>query len=146
MDQTPALETPKTAFVVLWALYFLVYLGLQLLQLFLLARIYWMRKKVFNIIDPNIAVKYDLHIEKYQGQFVAARNAWADDKWGFGQIMSLALWLPMVVEMMYLIAGMPLLIQLVLYVRLDNGGLVTIVGEKRGLTGRLPEPWTAAET
>ena len=85
-------------------------------------------------------------IERYQNQFVTARNGWGDDSWGIGQIMSLSLWLPTILETVYLTIGMAQLFQLVLYVRLANWGLVTIVGEERGLTERLPQPWVAALT
>ena len=125
-------QTWKRVFVVFQTLYPPAYLGMQFLQFFLLSRIYWMRKMMFNIINPNIAVKYEADISKYYGQFVAARNGWADDKWGFGQITSLSLWIPAILEMIYLTLGMPQLFQPVLYVQLANGGLATINGK---------EPW-----
>lgn len=133
-EREPTKQTRKTASVVFWTLYFPVYVGLQFLQFFLLSRIYWMRKMVYNIINPNIAVKYEADIGKYHDQFVTARNDWADDKWGFGQIMSLSLWLPTIMEMVYLIISMPPLFQPVLYVQLANGGLATIIGEERWFT------------
>ena len=144
--QKPPVETRKTVFVVLWTLYIPVYLALQFLPIYLLLRIFWMRGQVRSIINPDIAAKYDPDIEKYKGEFFEAWSSWDDDDWGFGQIMSLSLWLPTILETVYLTIGMAQLFQLVLYVRLANWGLVTIVGEERGLTERLPQPWVAALT
>ena len=46
-------------------------------------------------------------IERYQNQFVTARNGWGDDSWGIGQIMSLSLWPLTILEMVFIIFCMP---------------------------------------
>ncbi|KAI5816262.1 hypothetical protein BZA77DRAFT_313244 [Pyronema omphalodes] len=52
---------------------------------------------------------------------VAAVETWDNDEWTFGQVLSMSLWFPALLEMFYSM----------------------ITGDERALTGTLPRPWKA---
>ncbi|KAI5809161.1 hypothetical protein BZA77DRAFT_362083 [Pyronema omphalodes] len=107
---------------VIWGLYLLVWIWNQFLPLYLLWRIRWMRHNIGSAVNDYIA--YTAQIENRRIRVNAGEfEKWDDDKWTFGQVLSMTLWFPALLEMFYSM----------------------IAGDEAALTGTLPTPWKATK-
>jgi hypothetical protein len=96
----------KIAFNILWTIYFFIYIWNQALPLYLLLRVRWMRRHVHNILQyPEPARIYvpAFNNQKYEDVLKAESEKWDNDNWSFGQVLTLSLWFPALLEMIYVL-------------------------------------------
>ncbi|KAI5788726.1 hypothetical protein FPQ18DRAFT_307414 [Pyronema domesticum] len=110
----PPPKTPKTcppphsppkriALRVVWGLYFFVWAWNQFLPLYLLWRIRWMRRNIRSAIHDYLQQVKLTAPGSYAN--VAAVETWDNDEWTFGQVLSMSLWFPALLEMFYSMIG-----------------------------------------
>jgi hypothetical protein len=102
----PPSHSPRRllALRVIWGLYFFVWAWNQFLPLYLLWRIRWMRRNIRSAVYDYLD-----HVEETGGEKdrkdAAAVETWDNDEWTFGQVLSMSLWFPALLEMFYSMIG-----------------------------------------
>ncbi|KAI5812809.1 hypothetical protein BZA77DRAFT_346833 [Pyronema omphalodes] len=113
----------RIVFRILWAIYTFIYIWNQVLPLYLLLRVRWMRRHVHSILrypEPSGIIVPAFGEQKYKDILTAEASKWDNDEWSFGQVLTLSLWFPALLEMIY----------------------VLIMGEECALNGRVPSQYT----
>jgi hypothetical protein len=84
----------------------IVYVGNQLLPLYLLWRIRWIRLHIRTIIKaPEAGAVMFEGVEGYKEAFKQEERSWDNDDWNFGQLLALSLWFPALLELVYILIG-----------------------------------------
>ncbi|KAI5795972.1 hypothetical protein FPQ18DRAFT_387194 [Pyronema domesticum] len=115
----------KKFFNCIWVMYFGIYIWNHGLPIYLLLRIRWMRRHLRSIIQPPgpSTIIYVPEFANYHAVLTEEAKNWDNDDWSFGQVLTMSLWFPAFLEMVY----------------------VLFVGEEPALTGTLPVRFKAVE-
>jgi hypothetical protein len=85
-------------------IYGIVYITIQALPLYHLWRIRWLRRHVRSIIQPPTPeTTLYAPFANYTEVLAAEAKNWDNDDWSFGQILTLSLWFPALLEMLYIL-------------------------------------------
>lgn len=138
--QPPTLPT-KILKILSLTVYTIIYIYLQALPLYYLWRIRWMRRHVRSIIQPPSPsnILYPPFAD-LQSSLAEELNNWDNDDWSFGQILTLSLWSPALLEFFYILIGKSRTLA-----HYEYHANKLAAGEDCVLTGRLPENWKAVE-
>ncbi|KAI5792119.1 hypothetical protein FPQ18DRAFT_305417 [Pyronema domesticum] len=91
----------------LYTIYGLIYVVIQILPLYLLWRIHWLRRHIRTILkDPTPETILYRPFANATKVLEEERQSWDLDNWSFGQILAMSLWFPALLEAGYIsIAG-----------------------------------------
>jgi hypothetical protein len=87
-------------------IYDLIYIAIQILPLYLLWRIYWLRRHVRSILQPPTPsqILYPAFANATK-LLEDEKDNWDLDNWSFGQILAMSLCFPALLEAVYILVG-----------------------------------------
>lgn len=87
--------------------YVVIYICLQALPVYYLWRMWWMRRQIRSIIQPPAATADILYppFANFTFSIAEASKTWDNDNWSFGQILTLSIWYPPLLEFLYMLFG-----------------------------------------
>jgi hypothetical protein len=94
-------------------LYYTSYVAMQALPFYFLWRVRWLRRQLRSITQPPHPdhpsdILYP-GFENFRDVLKAESRKWDNDTWSVGQIVTLSLWFPALLEMVYIFFGMSIL-------------------------------------